>query len=257
MQLERLRVGDNFNPEVGFLRRRNMRRSLGFFRFSPRPRRMRAVRKLSYTGSVDYIEDGRGLLETRELEGEFGIEFQSSDRFTLTYTDGYEYLKAAFPISSAVTIPIGGYDFGITTVAVQLGQQRRLAGTLTLEQGTFYGGTRTAFSYSRGRIEVNPRVSLEPSVSLNHVRLPGGGFDATLMGTRATYTITPFMFVSALVQYNSSGALASTNARLRWEYQPGSELFLVYNEERDTGVPRFPSTKNRSIVMKVNRSFRY
>ena len=57
---------------------------------------------------------------------------------------------------------------------------------------------------------------------------------APLVATRVTYTVTPRMFVSALFQYNSSGDVFSTNARLRWEYQPGSELFVVYAEERDT-----------------------
>ncbi len=46
--------------------------------------------------------------------------------------------------------------------------------------------------------------------------------------------------------------------RLRWEYQPGSELFIVYNEERDTLVPsHFPELENRALIIKVNRLFRF
>ena len=49
------------------------------------------------------------------------------------------------------------------------------------------------------------------------------------------------MFVSALIQYNSANNALSSNIRLRWEYQPGSELFVVYNEQRDTLTPeRYP-----------------
>ena len=51
------------------------------------------------------------------------------------------------------------------------------------------------------------------------------------------------MFVSALVQYNSCINAVSTNARLRWEYQPGSELFVVYNEERNTLRRGFPASR--------------
>jgi hypothetical protein len=66
------------------------------------------------------------------------------------------------------------------------------------------------------------------------------------------------MFVSALVQYNSSNSTLSTNLRLRWEYQPGSELFVVYNEGRDTlTLGRFPELEARSFVVKVNRLFRF
>jgi len=65
------------------------------------------------------------------------------------------------------------------------------------------------------------------------------------------------MFVSALIQYNSGINAVSTNARLRWEYQPGSELFVVYNEERNTLTPRFPSLSNRAFIVKVNKLFRF
>jgi hypothetical protein len=73
---------------------------------------------------------------------------------------------------------------------------------------------------------------------------------------RVTYTMTPLMFVSALLQYNSSIDAVTTNMRLRWEYQPGSELFVVYNEQRDTRALRFPALANRAIVVKINRLFR-
>ena len=66
------------------------------------------------------------------------------------------------------------------------------------------------------------------------------------------------LFASALIQYNSSTRVVSANARLRWKYRPGSELFVVYNEERDseatTGVP---ALQNRAFIVKVNRFFRF
>jgi hypothetical protein len=65
------------------------------------------------------------------------------------------------------------------------------------------------------------------------------------------------MFVSSLVQYNSSNNSVSTNARLRWEYSPGSELFVVYNEGRDTQTRGVPDLQNRSLIVKVNRLLRF
>jgi hypothetical protein len=69
--------------------------------------------------------------------------------------------------------------------------------------------------------------------------------------------MTPMMFVSALVQYNSGTDRVNANVRLRWEYQPGSELFVVYNEQRDTLAPGFPDLANRSLIVKLNRLFRF
>jgi hypothetical protein len=68
------------------------------------------------------------------------------------------------------------------------------------------------------------------------------------------------MLVAALVQYNSAGSLVTTNIRYRWEYRPGSELFLVYSDGRDTrdAFDRgSPSLMNRGFTVKVTRLFRY
>ena len=65
------------------------------------------------------------------------------------------------------------------------------------------------------------------------------------------------MFVSALLQYNSSTRTLGTNARLRWEYHPSSELFIVYSDGRDTTPKGFPELMNRAFVIKINRLFRF
>ena len=83
-----------------------------------------------------------------------------------------------------------------------------------------------------------------------------GEFSRHLAGSRITYTMTPHMFASALVQYRSDGRLASTNARLRWEYRPGSELFFVYNEERDGLGRGVALPANRAVIVKINRLLR-
>ena len=69
--------------------------------------------------------------------------------------------------------------------------------------------------------------------------------------------MTPLMFTSALIQYNSASKLVSANVRLRWEYQPGSELFVVYSDGRDTGMDGFPRLENRTFVVKFTRLFRF
>jgi hypothetical protein len=65
------------------------------------------------------------------------------------------------------------------------------------------------------------------------------------------------MFTSALLQYNSETHSLSANVRLRWEYRPGSELFVVYNDERNTLARAFPDVMNRAFIVKVNRLFRF
>jgi hypothetical protein len=100
-------------------------------------------------------------------------------------------------------------------------------------------------------------LSVEPSISLNWIDIPQGSFTNTVVGGRTTYTVTPRMYAAALVQYSSSTTTLSMNLRFRWEYQPGSELFVVYTEGRDTFVPGRVSLETRGLVVKVNRLFRF
>jgi len=91
----------------------------------------------------------------------------------------------------------------------------------------------------------------------NHVELAEGWFTARLVGSRVTYTMTPRMFAGTPLQYNSATNTLSSNARLRWEYRPGSELFVVYDEQRDTLGVGVPGLSNRSSTVKVSRLLRF
>ena len=101
---------------------------------------------------------------------------------------------------------------------------------------------------------MTPQLSVEPSLSVNWVDLPEGNFTTSLSRVRVNYSVSPRMFFSGgVLQHNSSGNTFSTNARLRWEYSPGSELFAVYTEDRDTDpfLPdRRTELRNRGFVVR-------
>jgi hypothetical protein len=234
-----------------------MVRDFAQLRFSPRPRSMRSIRRFSYMGSLEYIEDGNGRLETRERLGEFAIEFQNADRVSVTYTNIHEFLPTPFAIADDVTLPVGGYDFDNTRVAFNMSQQRRFSFNVLAEYGTFYNGHKTTLGASRGRMNLSSQLSVEPTYTFNRVELVQGSFTTHLAGSRVIYTMTPLMFASALLQYNSDNKAVTANLRLRWEYQPGSELFVVYNEERNTVSRGFPGLTGRTLIVKINRLFRF
>ena len=257
VDVERLVIGDAFNPEVGFVRRRDMARNLGRFRFSPRLLSVPSIRKLSWSGGIDYIENVRGQLETRVGDVEFGIELENSDEYTVGYSQSYEFLPEPFEIAPGVILPVGGYDFGGTQATLRFGEQRRVTGRVRIEHGTFFSGDRTAIALSRSRLKITPQFAIEPAYEVNWIDLPQGAFTTHLFGSRVIYTMTPLMFVSALLQYNSSNENVDTNVRFRWEYQPGSELFVVYNEQRNTMGSRFASLDTRAFIIKLTRLFRF
>ena len=261
VNLAHLVIEDNFNPEIGFVRRDNIRRTTASGRFSPRPSSIDWVRRFSLSAGLDYTQsaDDR-VLETRQQDVAFEVQLENSDRFTVSATDRYELLRQPFTIAPGVTVPVGGYGFRSVLVGYAFGQQRPVSGLIAVGTGELWNGDITVVELGRGRVEVTPQLSVEPSLSLNWVELPEGNFATSLSRVRVSYTVSPRMFFSGLLQHNSSGNTFSTNVRLRWEYSPGSELFVVYTEDRDTDpfLPdRRTDLRNRGFVVKMNRLFRF
>jgi hypothetical protein len=255
LALDRLAVEDNFNPEIGFVRREDFRATSGSARFSPRPRARQTIRQYHFETAIDYVTDTQNRLESRELSEGFRVDLQNGDQISAAYLRSFESLVAPFRIADGVFIPVGGHTFDTARLTYTPGPQHRVSGTYALEVGSFYTGKKTTVT-ARGRLEASSRLTFEPNVSLNWVDLPEGAFTNTVVGTRGTYTMSPRAFVAALVQYSSSTTAVLTNVRLRWEYHPGSELFIVYSEGRDTFASRTPlETRGRAI--KVTRLFRF
>jgi len=257
VQVERLEVQPGFLPELGFLRRTGFRRNFAQLRVSPRPRRIPFVRRITLQASLNYTTNVGDRLDTREQVGQVQTEFTNSDIASVAYTDSFERLVRPFAIAPGVRIAPGPYDFDTLQLSYTAGQQRRYSGALVYEQGPFYSGRRRSIALNAARLEVTPQLSIEPSLSVNDVTLREGSFTATVLRSRLTYTMTPRMYVSGIVQYSSANASAGTNVRFRWEYRPGSELFVVYTDDYDTDTPQAASAlRNRALVVKVNRLFR-
>jgi hypothetical protein len=252
-----LKVGEDFNPEVGFIRRRGFEKSSANVRFSPRPSSIDAIRQLTWSGRVDYFEDALGRTESRVQNGRFQVELENSDQVSFEGTRNFERLDEAFDVNSELTVLPGSYTFTDFRLQYNFGPQRRLAGNVSVGWGNFFDGSLTSVGVNQGRVVITDRLSFEPGVSVNFVELPNQpSTTQTVTRLRADYAFTPRMFASALVQHSSDSDTFSSNLRFRWEYQPGSELFFVWTDERDTG-PGGTGLRSRALVLKITRLLRY
>ena len=256
-EVDRVFIGPDFNPEVGFVRRGNVAMNYASARFSPRLRRDRAIRQLTWQGDLDYNTNAAtGALEDRALSGQFGIEFNSSDIVRITATRQYERLPFDFTIARGVVVPRGAYSYDVLEMSYSLAQNRMISGNASASYGSFYDGTRATATYS-GRVGFSPHVVVEPSLTLNWVTLPYGDFTARLVGTRFVVSPSPRLTFSSLTQFNPGAHSLTSSARMRWEYTPGSDLYVVYSDGRDTATPQFPALQNRSFAIKATRLFRF
>jgi hypothetical protein len=65
------------------------------------------------------------------------------------------------------------------------------------------------------------------------------------------YAFSPRMFLNAFIQYNSDTHKVSSNIRFRFIHRPLSDLFVVYNEQRDTVTHR----DDRTLTIKYTHLF--
>jgi len=253
--LEHLKVGEDFKPELGFLRREAFRRNFAQARFSPRPQSIEAIRRMVFESELDYVTDLLGRVETKRLQGTLRLELENGDDTRFEYTRSFEYLPEEFEISDGIILPVAEYRFQDVRFEYQLGPQRTVPGTASFRTGSFFSGNRKEASYG-ARVEISPKLSLEPRFSINWVDLPEGGFTASLVSTRLNVTFTPRTFVSSFVQYNSSSHSLSASVRLRWEYEPGSDFFIVYSEGRED-LSTSPVLASRTLALKFTKLFRF
>jgi hypothetical protein len=202
--------------------------------------------------------------------GRFGTEFESSDQLQIDFTRSFDLLDMPFtPAGSPVDVPAGAYSFDAVTAALTFGAHRRISGTVAVQAGEYYGGKVRSLTLGPGpmtpggRVSVMTQLTFEPTFQVTRIELPTATFTTRLARTRIDYGFSPLMFLSALLQYNSADRAFSTNLRYRWEYAPGSEIFLVYTDERDTTddgftpPPPVRGLKNRAFVVKINRLWRF
>ena len=114
--------------------------------------------------------------------------------------------------------------------------------------GEFWDGTRRSFS---GGLSVKPDHHLNVSLNYtrNHLELLNGTSDTHLFGTRIVYGFSPRSFFNAFLQYNSATREVSTNIRFNIMYKPLSDLYVVYNDRRDTTN----QPMERAFIVKLTR----
>jgi hypothetical protein len=254
-EADRMTVGAGFNPEIGFLfRPAGYVREFGFGRFSPRPGGIAAIRRLSFEGSIENFSSVTGALQSRVATGTFRIFQSSGDDVVLSRTQTEDRPQSEFRVAGTNIAP-GTYLFGETTARYVLGPRRPVTGSAYVRQGRFYDGHKTELGYD-GRVSITPRLIVEPILIVNWFSMPTRSFTTTLASARVSLAVTPRMSLTVLAQENTTTSRFGVNGRFRWEYRPGSDLFVVYSDGRDSSISGVPALLNRNILVKVTRLLR-
>ena len=246
-------VGENFNPEVGFLERTGYRKPEGLVMLKYRPKDFLGLLEVrphvSYTGY--YKPDG--FQESGFLHMDSHFEWRSGWEVHTGVNVTREGVIRPFEIYPGVTVPPGTYDNAEVQVVGITNQGAPLSLNSRITVGGFFGGSRVSGTATvRGRL--GGSFNAYADYSRNDVELPEGDFVTNLLKLRVSYSFTPRLYLQALLQWNDVTSNWSTNLRLGWLQTANTGLFVVYNENRDPtqgGV----GLRDRSFTIKYSRMF--
>jgi hypothetical protein len=266
-------IGQQYNPEVGFVQRRGIARTSNkvSYTYFPKGGLKKWLNYISLGPEVDIIH---GQQQQQIIDWEAGlygkIKFQNtaSLRFTLARWE-YVYLFSAFDPSglgdASRALPAGSeFRYRQSKFEYQSDARRPFYATVAGRFGQYFNGNlfnlHTTFHYRQQPVAL---YSLE--VNYNRVRLPDGFNDSDLwlIGPRVDLTFTRNIYFSAIAQYNNQINNLNLNARFQWRFRPVSDFFLVYTDNYFTQAETLSETrfaqpfqsKNRALVAKLTYWF--
>ena len=242
------RVSANFDPGIGFVRRRGFQQNFATVGVHARPR-LRGIQEVNPYVEADYYADLDGTPQSHQITAGLDLFFQPDGELKVEVNDWFDRLDRPFTPFPGRSIPVGRYGYRDVKVTYTSTQRYPVYGTASAKVGDYYDGTAQSVS---GGLTWRPRydISFEGTYQHNDVTLASGDFTADLAGLRIKYARSTTLFGSTFVQYNTQTRSFVTNARLAWRYSPLSDVFLVYTERTNTEL----NLRNeRSVAIKVTR----
>jgi Domain of unknown function (DUF5916)/Carbohydrate family 9 binding domain-like len=229
--VERRKTGPNFNPEVGFIQRVDSNETYGDLTFKVRPK-IGGIRELQFEGFILHAPDIHEEVSTQEWQNTFRADFNNGAYTDEDIVDVFtQRITTPFHIYKNVFIPNGIYHFTRHQFTYGSGQDRRFTYNFFERFGGYYGGSLNEF-----RVRANYRPSRMFSVSVSETwdrfRLPvaNGNFSVVLASLQGNYSFSRFLTFTSVIQMDTSNTQAvSANLRLRYNYRPDSDLYVIYN----------------------------
>jgi hypothetical protein len=246
---EYLQIGPHAETAVGFVTRTDIRRSSGKAQYALRPRALGLRR-------IDLFVGGKYLtrVDGREQDGVgysgFSLEWESGENMSVTDVRGFTVLDVGFSLADRVPVSAGRYGLRDTEIFAGTSAKRPLSGFGQASLLRTWGGRLSSVTLGLQCLG-GARLSLNATYTRSEARMPGGAFRADVTGLRLGWTQSTRLAAATYLQYNRLTRRFVAYFRLDFIHHPGSDLFLVFNEERGTEAAP-ASLVARGLALKLN-----
>lgn len=230
------RVGQGFEPDLGFVSQSGIQRFAGNLSYTPRPERW-GIRKFNFNfGSWDWVSRLDGALDNATLSFQpLGAEFESGDSFEIEVERKWDVPREDFEIFPGSIIPAGRYEWNTVQFSFDGSGARDFVPEVGYTIGELYDGRGYSWgaelSYRR-----QPHIQLSAEYEHTKVTRSSQSFSASVARLRSDYAFSPRLSTTLFWQYDNESERVSVNARMRWTRSPGSDLYVVWNSGWPSGI---------------------
>ncbi|HEY5618073.1 MAG TPA: DUF5916 domain-containing protein [Vicinamibacterales bacterium] len=255
-------VGERFNPEVGFLRRRGYRQLESGYNLSYQPKQWPWIRRIQPHTNFSVYTNFQNQLESSQGHWHFfDIQTRTGARFGYLFETGQDRPRVPFAVYQDVTgrrvvIPAGEYAWTRGVFEGHTNLSAPVSAMLWHRVGSYYNGDYHGWQFVLG-LRAGARLLSEIGWNRDDITLPGGTFRNDLMPVKVSYAFTSLASLQGLIQYNKQASTISSNVRLALLNRSGTGFFLVYNDRRDTSPFTADELLGRSFIVKYTRLFDY
>jgi len=244
------RVGQDFNPEVGFLSRTSYQIYTARWRINPRPGFLPWIQKLQIK-PLDinyYIDDRTHQMQSVYMEFRpLAVFFKSGEMLEINIQRNAENLTEDFEIRPGHVIPLGRYWTNRGEIQFQTFDGRPLVLGAGVNWGTFYDGSSTEWSADLAW-KPSRYYGLGLDYQRSDIRLQPSGFAIDEIVGRMNFSLTPKLFGAIFAQWNNDANEVLFNFRVTWIPKPGANIYFVLNQFGDTLNPRWRLNKTVAMI---------
>ena len=249
VRLSGVYVGDNYESDLGFLRRTDI------FKITPKIERTfwpieSTIQKHSFSITPIFIwkPDLNFKNSDYAVISRWQASFKNTGEFTAEMYNRFTYLFSAFDptgTDGAIALPIdSSYKYTTVSLGYRSDKRKTLSYQIEPSIGTFFNGKKYSFEANLAW-RIQPKFSGSLQINYDKINLPDPYPDASiwLIGPKVDLTFNKSIFWSAFIQYSSQQKNVGINTRLQWRFAPLSDLFIVYNDNYFSNgfAPRFKS----------------
>jgi hypothetical protein len=168
-------------------------------------------------------------IDSRDDAFQIQIQTQGDTSAAVQIQNNYDRLVVPFTLPHNIVIPAGRYTWNNGFAHYRTSQSLPFSFHVDVWCCDYYNGSEW-----RARTELffkfTEAYEVEADYDATFIRLPGGKVDINILSLSGLLNFTPDMQFAVQAQYDNISQGFGFLGRFRWEFQPGSEIFVALGQ---------------------------